>query len=331
MNEQEISPATAPATQASPASIPGLARVSNIATDPHVQLAGGRSSSSAGDGLLRNTLLGETVGGGLGVVARVLNPALVERALSLAKRGGHYAVLAGGALTLVYAIYAAIKQNSFSVFMLGLGLVAALAVAQFVAMRFLDAADTLIDATPSRVSSLAFLECAGLIVLLMAAGLLLSGVTGAIALGSFLPLVPALLGAAALTCFGTMALHSRMANVSAGSGTAGEEAIGLLAFFFKATLKLAPIGFAVFAVVGALAVLMSFFSAGGAVAASAQNILNNLPVAVPVPAGLAGSTLLVVACLVPIAAYFAFLLQYLLVDLAQAVLSVPAKLDALKK
>jgi hypothetical protein len=331
MNQQETASSAAPSAHAPSGDITGLARVENIGTGPNVRATGGRSSASSGEGLLRNTLMGDTVGGGLGVVARVLNPTLVESVLSWAKRGGHYAVLGGGALTLVYAIYAAIRQNAFSVFMLGLGLVVALAVAQYVAMRFLDAADNLIDATPSRVSSTAFLECAGLIVLLMAAGVLLSGVTGAIALGSLLPLVPALLGAVALTCFGAMALHSRMANVSAGSGTAGEEAIGLLAFFFKAGLKLAPLGFALFAIVGALAVLMSFFGTGGFVAASAQNILSSLPVSVPVPAGLAGSTLLVVACLVPIAAYFVFLLQYLMVDLARAVLSLPGKIDGLKK
>ena len=326
MNEQETASATAPTAQAPSGNISGLARVENIATDPNRQ-----SSSSAGAGLMRNTLMGDTVGGILGVVARVLSPTLVENSLSLAKRGGHYAVLAGGVLTLAYSIYAAIQQNSFAIFALGLGLVAALAIAQFVAMRFLDAADTLIGATPSRVSSPAFLECAGLIVLLFAAGTLLSGVAGAIAARSFMVLLPAVLLGIALTCFGAMALHPRMANVSTGSGTAGEEAIGLLAFFFKAWLKLAPLGFALFAVTGALAVLMSFFGEGGAMAGIAQGIVGSLPIPVRIPPGQVGSALLVVACLVPIGAYFVFLLQYLLVDLARAVLSVPAKLDALKK
>lgn len=332
MNEQETAPASAPAPQAASGSIPGQARVENIAGDARVSMTGGAgNSSTAGEGLLRNTLMGETVGGILGAVARLLNPALVEKTLSLAKRGGHYAVLGGGALTLVYAIYAAIRQNSFAVFALGLGLVAALAIAQFVAMRFLDAADTLIGATPSRVSSPAFLECAGLLVLLFAAGTLLSGVAAAIAARSIMVLLPVLLSTLALTCFGAMALHPRMANVSPGSGTAGEEAIGLLAFFFKAGLKLAPLGFALLAVVGALAVLMSFFGEGGAVAAAAQGIVGSLPIPLPVSSGQVGSALLVVACLVPIGAYFVFLLQYLLVDLARAVLSVPAKLDALKR
>ena len=315
MNEQETAPASATAAPASSGDLNGLARVENI----------------AGQGLLRNTLMGDTVGGILAAVSRLLNPELVEKTLSLAKRAGHYAVLGGGVLTLIYAIYAAIKFNSFAMFAVGLGLVVALAVAQYVAMRFLDAAGTLISATPSRVASSAFLECVGLLVLLLAVGTVLSGVAGAIAAKSFMVLVPALLTGFALTCFGATALHPKIVNVSAGSGTAGEEAIGLLAFFFKTSLKLAPLGFALFAIVGAFAVLMSFFGEGGAAAAAAQGIVNLVPIRLPVAGGQIGSALLIVACLVPIGAYFLFLLQYLLVDLARAVLSIPAKLDALKK
>ena len=325
MHEQEIAPA--PTAQTPSANLAGLARVENIPAGSGAT----RPSSSSGAGLLRNTLLGEKVGSVLDAVARLLSPALVEDALALAKRVGHYAVLGGGVLTLAYAIYAAVRQNSFAVFAIGLGLVVALAVAQFVAMRFLDAADTVIDATPSRVSSTAFLECAGLLALLLAAGALLGGVATAIRVRDALPLLPALCTGLSLTCFGAMALHPRMANVGTGGGTAGEEAIGLVSFFFKAALKLAPLGFALFAVAGALAVLMSFFGEPGAFAAIAQGIVSLVPVPVQIPTGQIGSALLVIACLVPIGAYFVFLLQYLLVDLARAVLSVPAKLDALKK
>ena len=48
-------------------------------------------------------------------------------------------------------------------------------------------------------------------------------------------------------------------------------------------------------------------------------------------AGMASSTVVVLAALVPMAAYFAFLLGYLVIDCVRSVLCVPGKLDALRK
>src|ERR1043166_4008 len=118
--------------------------------------------------MIRSTIMGEFVGGLLQTVARILSPALVEQSLSTATKVGHLAVLAGGALTIVYAIFGATKHNSFAIFAVGLGFVAALAVGQFAAIRFLSAANKIIAGTPSRVSSPAFLECTGLLAIVVA-------------------------------------------------------------------------------------------------------------------------------------------------------------------
>ncbi|MND09323.1 hypothetical protein D3C83_325560 [compost metagenome] len=47
--------------------------------------------------------------------------------------------------------------------------------------------------------------------------------------------------------------------------------------------------------------------------------------------GFMGASLIVAACLVPIAVYFGFLLQYLILDVIRAILAVPGKLDALRR
>ena len=275
--------------------------------------------------------MGNVVSSLLLVVSRVLNPSLLESSLAASKKLGHYAVLGGAALTIIYAIYGAIKFDSFAVFAMGLGFVVALAVAQFAAMRFLDASDTIIANTPSRISSTAFLDCVGLLVLLFAAATLLGGIASSIATRSAIPLLPALLFGAVLTCFGAVTLHPRTVNVVTGEGTAGEEAIGLLSFFAKAGLKLVPLLFLLFSAAGALTILMGFFGESGAFASMANTVLSALPMQNQVPAGLSGSALVLFACLVPIFTYFFFLLQHLFIDVLRAVLSVPAKLDALRR
>ena len=323
MNEQEIATSKVSAVPAPASDIPGIARVGSIGT-AHSRVAAVTAKSTP-------TLMGDMVAGILGRVARILNPGLIESSLTACKKAGHYAVLASAALTIVYAIYGAIKFNSFAVFAIGLGFVVTLAVGQFAAMRFLDASDDMIASTPSRTSSSAFLDCVGLLILLFAVSTLLGGIATSISARTFVPLLPAVLSTVVLTCFGAVALHPRMVNVVNGEGTAGEEAIGLLSFFFKTSLKLVPLLFLLLAVGGALTIVMSFFGEGGAFASMAQGIVNLFPLPVQVPYGLTGTALAVVACLVPILTYFLFLIQYLVVDVLRAVLSVPAKLDALRR
>ena len=56
-----------------------------------------------------------------------------------------------------------------------------------------------------------------------------------------------------------------------------------------------------------------------------------MPLPVSVPFNLVGSAVVMLACLVPIIGYFVFLLLHLMIDVARAVLSVPGKLDALRR
>ena len=277
------------------------------------------------------TLLGDVVGSVLERIARWLSPAFVERSLGLAREVGQYAVLGGAALTLLYGIYAAIKFNSFAFFMTGLGFMVALAVAQFAAIRFLTAGTRTIANTPSQVSSPAFLECTGLLLLLAALGALVGGVVSMIRVESIVPLVPALFVAAAFTYVGATALHPRLVNVNLGVGSAGEEGIGLLSFFFKAALKLVPLFFGLLAVGGVLAILASFTESGQAFASTIGAVLQFVPLPMETSAGFTGSAVIMLAALLPMIGYFLFLLSYLAIDLVRAVLSVPTKLDALRR
>lgn len=295
--------------------------------------APGRPPENSNRSLLRPTLLGDWVGTMLSRVAAWLSPSFVERSLNQARSWGQHAVMAGAALTLLYAIYAAIKFNSFAFFMTGAGFIAALAVAQFAAIRFLSAATRTIANTSSQISSPAFLECAGLLLLLGSAGTLIGGVVAAIRLESSAPLLPAILIGATMLYAAAMALHPKLVNVELGLNSAGEESIGLLSFFFKAALKLVPIFFVLLALGGDLAIVASFTQNGQAFAASIGSVLQFLPMPLPLDmtAGFAGSAVVMTAALLPMLGYFLFLLSYLSIDLVRAVLAVPTKLEALRR
>lgn len=341
MNYHYLTSTNETAGPASLEAIRALARSGQIPADPMVRaegsenwqllstLASTASATSAGP-QVSGTILADFVEQFVDRVSGWLSPAFVARSLDFAKTFGHFAVLAGAALTLLYAIFAAVKYNSFALFLSGLGFVIAIAVAQFAAKRFLGAADVIIAHTPSRISSAAFLECAGLLLALGAIAMLISGIATAIQLESFTPFVSALFIAAVLTYAAAVCLHPAIVSVETGPGTAGEEAIGLITFFLKAWLKLVPLFFFLLAVGGALALLASFTSAGQAFAYAISNMLQIVPLPIATPYGLSGSGVVLLGCVLPLLAYFVFLLQYLLLDVLRAILAVPGKLDALR-
>ncbi len=272
-------------------------------------------------------VLGNLVAGALGLATRVLTVSMLNGLLRSSKVLGHLMVLIGAVLTLVYGLVTAIKQEAFSLVLIAVVLVFALAVAQFVAQRFLDAADVVIDNTPSRVSSSAFFECVAMMWVLLAVAMIVGGVVAMSA--TPLAFVPALVISLILLAMATVLLHPECVNTEArGAGSAGEEVIGIVSTFLKGGLKITPIIFFLFAAVGVIAIAASFF--GGR---SAQQMLAGLPMGMTMMslggAGFGGAGILVMACILPMLFYFLFLLLYVNLDVLRAILAVPGKLDVL--
>lgn len=311
--------------------MPNLARMAPLKETTARPYPGGTTQPTQPASGWNSTILGDWVGRLLDAAAHGLNPPFVDRSFAVARTTGHGAVLAGAVLTLLYSIYAAVKQNSFSVFLAGMGMIVAIAVAQFAARRFLHASEIEIANTPSQVSPTGFLDCVGLLSLLLALVTIVGGIITAVEVSSWLPLPPALFLAIGAMYFGAIALHPLLANVSTADETAGEEAIGLLSFFAKAALRLVPVFFCLLALGGCLAIMASFFSAGRPLADAISSVLGYAPFMRSGAAyGLAPSAVVVFACLLPLVAYFGFLLQYLFLDILRAILATPTKIDLLR-
>lgn len=270
----------------------------------------------------KSILLGDIVSELLGIVSRVLSPGLLDGALGSSKRLGHFTVLAGAVFTVVYGLIMAIKMEAFPLLLTALIYVGVIALAQFAAMRFLDASTKIIATTPSRVSSPAFFECAGLVVIILAIGVLFSGFGAATYIRSFPALVPFLVGALFMVAYATILLNPSIVNVDVGEGSASEEAIGILTTLMKINLMLAPLVFFLLTVLGGLIVLAGFF--GDRLAESfLGGFLQFIPLPMgALPSGFVGATLTIAGCLVPILIYFQFLLQYLILAAIRAILAV---------
>jgi hypothetical protein len=273
------------------------------------------------------TLLTGFIGGLIAKARALLSVPFLETLFRVANSLGQILVLAGAGLALIYGVVYAVKYNSFEIFLTGLASVLLLAVLQFVAKRLLEACASVVKNSPTRVASLAVIECLALLLLLGAVGALLHGIMTAIQLESVVPLVPALVFFVALAAAAGIALHPALAQVEQAPASAGEEAIGLFSFFAKASLVLQPLLFCVYAAAGVILILFAIFGQDGGFA---NSLLAFIPFEIPGAGGLVGASLLAAACLFPLFAYLAFLAYYLLIDVLRAILVLPSKLDQLR-
>ena len=275
------------------------------------------------------TLLASFIGELLGRARALLSIPRLTALFSRANSVGQILVLAGAALALIYGVIYAIKYDSFEIFLYGLGSVLLLAVLQFVAKRLLDACAAILKTSPTRVASVAVLECFALLLLLGAIGAFVLGIVSSIRSESLPPLIPALLIVVVLTAAAGIALHPALANVEEAPASAGEEALGLISFCAKTTLALQPLLFCVYAAVGVIAVILSIF---GQDTHFAEALFVFVPFDISVgTGGPLGVIILSTACFFPLIAYLYFLLSYLMIDVLRAILSLPGKLDQLRR
>jgi hypothetical protein len=281
--------------------------------------------SAATAGFPFDTYFSDRVDEVLRFARKTLSPGFLHGSLSWAENLGHIAVLLGGAAGLVYIIYTAAQRGAWLSIGGGLVLIAGLLCAQFAARRFFSANETLF--TPTRITNPALLDGLALLALFSTVSLLLGSITACISFGVWEPLLPTFLIAALWIYFAAVALHPEAVKVESAPQGAGEEVVGIIAFLMKTALKLLPLLFFTWAVVGCLANVLTFFDLGEYVLQLAER--SQLPL--PRNFRFQGIGLVIAACLIVPVAHLLFLAVSLPLDLWRALLSVPAKLDALKK
>ena len=254
----------------------------------------------------------------MGWFAGALRKERLDSIDEVAKKIGHISFIITVILIFVFGVILGIKTDSFSLLYL---LVFPIAViAQYVAMKFLGAGKTLIEKSPSSLSSKAYLDCFALLMLIFAISSLAGGFVTAIQAEDLIPLAIGV-GVFLVTLYILGAsVNPSVVNVAVERGaSAGQEAIGILSFGAKLYLRLVPFFFGVANVLGTCMVLYFIYVV---LTASNRFVMPVRP----------GEAILIFTYIfyiqfVPFVAYLLFLVYYLLIDLVQAVLVLPDKVD----
>ncbi len=215
-------------------------------------------------------------------------------------------------LMLAFGIIMSIKMGEAEPALMFSLALPGVAIAQFIAVKFLGAGRNLIDKSPGQISSKAFLECFALLLVLAALGACAGGIYMSIKGSQFLPIVAGF-GLAMVLLYGVGAsINHESVNVQLEKDTSiGEEAIGLFSFLIKLLMRLVPLVFGVtisVAFVGMVYFLIKL------IGAEALEAVFYAPLTFMCFAYMLGALIL------PFAAYVVFLVYYLMIDLLRATL-----------
>lgn len=233
---------------------------------------------------------------------------------------GHLAIIVAAALGFLFAIIFAIRTNSFTGFLYGIGWVILIFVIQYTAKRFLPAGESLIKNNPTQLGSKAFLDCFGFLVLIGGIIVLIMSIITAVQAGSVQPFLWGLgvfffLEFLALVSFNPDEITINIVD----ENSAGQEAVGIVTFFIKGYMKLVPIFFGVFLVIGVISLFIDMIGLFGSNVGGAWE------------RGNADALGIINAAILPFLAYVLFAFAYLVIDVIKAILSIPEKLDKLGK
>jgi len=278
-------------------------------------------------------------------------PQFVDLTTKLFTLAGHYGLYVAMAVLFVFSVFVGVKMNQVNTILLGLAALVILVVLQYAANRFSGALERLNRSTPGKMASTALLDCFAL--LHMSGGLvaLLALTVLAVQTGWYSLVLPAI--AAFILCqyVAVLALNPETLSLTIGSEVAaGEEAIGILSFLVKFSLRIVPVAFGVGVVWGTLGLMYACFLAllppedpekiaelAGPVAMMVATTSADSPSSteamemLPAQASaIQASAILVTFAALPFLAYVLFLVYHLLIDVLRAILSLPGKLDKMR-
>lgn len=191
-------------------------------------------------------------------------------------------------------------------------------VIHYTAWKFLPVLSHIIQSTPTKLSSKAFLDSLALIAGITGAISILVGLILWIKTSSFDALIQCIFIFILCEYMLSLCLNPRNLNIEVSEKTSvGEEFLGLISFFMKGFLKLVPIFFGsgiIFGIINLLELLFMKFEYMGEIVSKASEI-----------------GYLAAISLLPVVSYFIFLAYYFVIDLTMAILVVPSKLDRLDK
>jgi len=239
--------------------------------------------------------------------------------LALFRTIGHTGTLVAGVLGLIIGTIAAIKGDSFSMFLVGIAWLLSMLIIDYVSRRFAQVSEHLVSSTKSYLSSSVYIEAIALLVLVASAALFGFGLYAAIKIGGIGDFVK--VGAWSIWLFyiGVLTLNAgELLNVEIKKELkAEEEGVGLLEFNAKSALLAVSFYFGSGILFGLVNILWNIFQATKEDQPFAYAAMGSMPYFI---------TIAIIAAL-PFLACLAFLILYTSIAAVKSLIRIASAVD----
>lgn len=245
----------------------------------------------------------------LGSVRRLLSPPRIELCSGMVEKTGYLAALVSVVLLLITAIRLSCRGGSWYQLRTMVMCAVLIPFLLYLTVKFIRMSKELLTANPTRIGSQAFLDSLAMICLSVGGVWLVSDIILGCK-GAINQLLSGIVVFMVMYFLGFLALNPKALNITVDENVgAGETALSILSFFFKAILKAAPLLFGVFSTLGAIVLILTMVNLG-----KNEDIM-------ALGNGTQAGTLVVAAALLPAVCALAFMLLYLLIDVINAILA----------
>ena len=223
-------------------------------------------------------------------------------------------------LYLVCSLWFAIKIDSMQFMLMAFGGACALGIGQFIAVRFIQAGSRLIDSSPTKINNMEIIRLLGFLIVAISVGICAFGIYYGVKLSQLEPAMVGILTLIIGIVGASLVFSPQYLNISrSDDASAGLELLGLVSFFVKMSVVLAPYIY----LLGTIASII--FGLRGLYYMS-QNELNG-------GAMMTSSALsfAIVASIFPLVIYLYFLVYYLLIDVIRAILDIDINVRNINK
>jgi len=263
----------------------------------------------------------------LNTIRQIVTVDVLEQTTTVLMHWGGFAMIGAMLVVPPFMAYVAIKADSIRLFLLAIAAFFGLNILKYVGQRMSAADHNLVQQSPSRLATPAFLDSAAL--LLLSIGVALASGEFLLAIQSdavwYTRYIVVLAALQALIVFGyaaCIALQPDWLNIECPSNASGgEEGIGVLSFYLKVLLRFAVVNFGVGTILSTVGISV------GVIVYLSSNDLQGKGVGIELATesgiGLVG------AALFPLLAYLVSSLFLIPLDVTNSILQVPGKLDDL--
>jgi len=255
----------------------------------------------------------------LGKLRSAFPAEVCRKHLALFRTIGHIGTLIAGVLGLIIGIIAAIKSDSFNMFLAGIAWLLSMLIIDYVSRRFAQVSEHLVSSTKSYLSSSVYIEAIALLVLVASAALFGFGLYAAIKIGGIGDFVKVGAWSVWLFYIGVLTLNAgELLNVEIKKELkAEEEGVGLLEFNAKSALLAVSFYFGSGILFGLVNILWNIFQATKQEQPFAYAAIESLPYFV---------TIAVIAAL-PFLACLAFLILYTSIAAVKSLIRIASAVD----